>query len=261
MNKTLVYILLFLAAAAVGFGAMYFLEKDNTEKQPVSEKVAYLPEEPVTAEPESPEAEPIIATPAPAPAAGPKETPQAYEHASAVPVESATSEPQFEIDLSKKKIEAVGDGVFRLSGIRIKGGSGNVKYTLRDGEGHYYESKDGTFPEVQSNAKGSYTLKATDMTTKETAKPKYLSGFKNLKPVERLSTAEIEAVLNSGNGDNLNSIKGRLVAKPRVICDDPSVTTMSAVITRVWMEGLKASVTNVKYDASGKVSSITVVLQ
>lgn len=266
MNKAVLYILLFLVAAAAGFTATYFITKDSprpsgttgilaevprAEESRVPEPVVEAPttEEPVVKVPAV--EEPVMEVPV---AEAPKEE--------APKVKPVATEPEFEIVLSGKKMEAVGEGLFRLSGIRTKGGSGAaVKYTLRDSEGHAYESLDGTFPEVQANTKGTYALKATETTTGRTAKPKYISGFKFVKPVEKLSAEQLTALFNTGNGDNLAKVKHNFVAKPRVKCNHPDVTTLSAVFSRVWMDGLTANVTQVTYDGTGKISAITVTLQ
>lgn len=255
MNKTLLYIVLFLAAAVVGFSATYFLRRDSGEQAAQSGKVVAavsVPEvntpEIVLSDKEAPKAE-ILET----------ENPVKKEPAPEKPV---VTEPEFEIVLSGKKTEAIGEGRFRVSGIRTKGGSGGtVKFTLTDSEGHSYESLDGTFPEVQSNTRGNYVLKATDLSTGKTANARHLYGFKIVKSVEGMSAAELSALFNTGNGDNLTKVSHRIVTKPKVTCNLPDVTTFSAVFTKVWMEGLHADVTHVTYDATGKVSAITVNLQ
>lgn len=266
MNKAVLYILLFLVAAAAGFTATYFITKDSPRPSGTTGILAEVTraEEPRVPEPvvEAPTTEePVVKVPAveePVMEAPVAEAPKEE----APKVKPVATEPEFEIVLSGKKVEAVGEGLFRLSGIRTKGGSGAaVKYTLRDSEGHAYESLDGTFPEVQANTKGTYALKATETTTGRTAKPKYISGFKFVKPVEKLSASELTALFNTGNGENLDKVRSRVVAKPKVICNTPGVITLSAILSAVNMDGLRANVTGVSYDANGKVSEIKVDLQ
>lgn len=276
MNKALLYILLFLAAAAAGFTVTYFVTKDSprpsgtagklaedskVEETRVREPVEETPEAEVRVRESSVKESPVTETPkvqAPKEEAPKEEVPAVKEPLVEKPI---AAEPAFEIVLSAKKVEAVGDGLFKLSGIRTKGGSGAaVKYTLKDNEGHAYESLDGTFPEVQSNAKGTYVLKATETTTGRTAQ-RSISGFKYVKPVEKLSAEELTALFNTGNGDNLEKVKHRFVAKPKVHCNHSDVTTLSAVFSRVWMDGMTATVSQVTYDATGKISAITVSLQ
>lgn len=267
MNKALLYILLFLAAAAAGFTATYFITKDSPRPSGFTGKLAEdtkVGETKVwesvveTQETESP-VEDFSVAEVSKENAPKEEVPAINERSEERPV---AAEPVFEIVLSAKKVEAVGEGLFRLSGIRTKGGSGaTVKYTLKDNEGHAYESLDGTFPEVQSNAKGTYVLKATEQSTGLTAKSRIISGFKYVKPVEKLSAEELAALFNTGNGDNLEKVKNRFVAKPKVKCNHSDVTTLSAVFSRVWMDGLTATVSQVTYDATGKISALTVTLQ
>ena len=179
----------------------------------------------------------------------------------------------FALDKSAVKVRAESGGdTFTVTGLGVTGDSGaGARYVLTDSENHVYRSDDGSFSGVAANTKGVYAVAAYDKITNEKSKVLTISGFKSknvapaqssqVDPVTRLTASELAGILNTGDSDNLNGVRDRIVPRNcRVTCNLPGVSTLSEVFTKVNMEGKKASVSNVKYDPYGRVSALTVNL-
>ena len=237
MKKFLLYLLSFLIAGAIGFAGVY-LFKLMTKPVPVQQPAQPVQVEQVTEVVQEDEPEPVVR----------------------VAEETVQS---FELDLSGKKVSRLASGGFKVSGLRVKGGSGGaVKYILRDNENHLYESLDGNFEaEVAANARGYYNVVACDMKTGEATAAKALYGFKEVKQVERMSTSELEAMFNSGTSASMAPVRERLADKVKIKSNFPDVTTPSDVFLRVANEDLTVTVSSVHYDASGRADVITLELQ
>ncbi|MBR4827007.1 MAG: hypothetical protein IKZ91_03890 [Bacteroidales bacterium] len=258
MKSFILYLLSFLIAGALGFGGVYAGKQlfGGKEVTPVVkslsdlEKVSLLTQDNSAAEDYTKEEDSYVD--------------KAEDVAAEEPVReiepAPAAEAVFEIASAGKPV-AVSEGMFKLSGIRVNGGSGDYKYVLSDKEGHKYESYNGTFGAVAANTNGYYGLKAVDMVTGKETNAKTVSGFKYIKPVEKLSAAEIAEIINSGSSDRLKPVSDRISKNVKVSSNEPDVKTLNSALMRVNMDNMRASVSNVQYDATGHVTSLTITLQ
>lgn len=246
MKNIGIYVLTFVLALALGFGIMYLVKPLLTPSEP--EHVSLADTQYVSAHEAVPE-EP-----------DPEEADEIYEEEEPEPVAVREAEEVFELVTSGLKKPSVGDGLFKVYGMTVNGGSGSVRYTLSDSEGHSYESSSGVFPEVAANTSGNYTLVAKDIVTGRTAR-KTIYGLKYVKPVEHLEAADIAKAINSGNADNLRPLRDRMAAKVKVASNQSDVTTFEAACMRVSMEGLNATVSNLQFDGTGHLTSLRIDLQ
>ena len=279
MNKILIYLLTPLVAFGVGFGGTYLVKSlfgNDGGKEP-AEPVKQEERTEVTVEPEETPAETV--TELPSAETGIKSAaetgirPEAETGIKTAAETRSAAPAVFALDKSAVKVRAESGGdTFTVTGLGVTGDSGaGARYVLTDSENHVYRSDDGSFSGVAANTKGVYAVAAYDKITNEKSKVLTISGFKSknaapaqssqVDPVTRLTASELAGILNTGDSDNLNGVRDRIVPRNcRVTCNLPGVSTLSEVFTKVNMEGKKASVSNVKYDPYGRVSALTVNL-
>ena len=240
MKKILIYLLSFLLAGALGFGGVYLIKPKLTTKAPAVGSPYVVPTADVL---------PVLDT-------IPEEDPGLDEF--------AEEEPSvLEIDITAKKVTRLSNGGFKVSGLKVKGSSGdNVKFILSDNENHVYESYDGSFADVvQPNARGYYNAKVRDLRSGKESAAKALYGFRDLKPVEKLSASELAAMFNSGTSSSMAPLRDRMAGNVKIKSNFPDVTTPSDVFLRVANEDLHVTVTSVHYDASGRADVINLELK
>ncbi|MBO4566127.1 MAG: hypothetical protein J5695_02755 [Bacteroidales bacterium] len=257
MKSFLIYLLSFLVAAGLGFGAMHFLKPVIfADNEPVAVVDTHTLSQAAPAEPAAEEydledeASDLDAEEEPEPE---KTVPE--------PVKEQADE--FEIDITSLRKPSTGEGLYKVYGMKTKGAQGTVRYTLTDAENTsnvYNTDSNGAFVDVKANTNGHFILVAKDLSTGKIAK-KSLYGIKYVKPVEKLSASEIEKIINSGNSANLQPVSDRMAGNVKVNCNLSDVTSLRAAFSRVNMEDMKATVTNVQYDGTGRVTAITLTLQ
>ena len=246
MKNVLLYLLAFVIAGALGFGGAY-LYKSSVKSKAAAEAARQAASVVVT-NPVEPEIQ--------------DNEPESDEEDSCESSFDASA-AEFEIDLSHKKVTRLSNGGFKVSGINVKGNiSESIRYILSDNEGHSYESMSGTFSDVvAANTKGYYGVKAEDLKTGRVTAAKTIYGFKILKPVEKVAASEFTAIFNTGKSSSLSSVSDRISEKVKVRSNLPDVTTTSEVFMRVANDNMKATVTSVHYDVTGRADLIIVDLQ
>lgn len=263
MKKNIfVYALLVLVAMAIGFGAVYFLKKKGAE-EPAPPVSTVLPE-PAPAPKEEVEApaRPVITEPAQTvvETTVPKENTSAPEVEA--PKEEAPAAPV--VIISSAQVKAMSENSFKVSGLKAKGASeSGVTYELFDREKHKYFSETGDFEDIEPNSAGSYYVRAIDKETQLISQVRTLKGFSVQKPIDRLSASDLTAVFNTGNAGELDDYRAKFVdsKRCRVTCNLSEITTLSQVFQAVSMDGLTATVTDIRYDATGKITSLSVSLE
>lgn len=279
MKKNVVYVLLAILAMAIGVAVVYCVKQGIDIKEVLSrlkprtelavdtdqpeESLSQVQESPIAPTPEEStaghnvvaEGQPVE-TPAETPAETQAEilvTPHIEE------VQVVPAEPQLSVDKSGCRVEQIAESGFMVSGLRAKNVKGSrLSYVLSDSEGHRYESTDGFFENVAPNEKGTYAVVVRDLDNGEKSKASIISGFKIVKPIEKLSAAELSAIFNTGSGDSLNSVQDKFARNCKVRSNRSEVSTMSKVFELVNMQDLRATVTDVEYDAVGRIVSFYV---
>lgn len=277
MNNIVKYLLAGIGAFILGVGGVYLIKSlgssdkapEPAPTRPVTETRSYVTDTMPDTKEETPSAvEPL-------PAATREET-DVREVVSTKVEKDAPAIPELAIDKSEVKVRLESNGTtYSVTGLKaINASSAGARFVLSDSEHHVFRSATGEFHSVVGNTKGVYAVTAYDNATG--AKSKYLtiSGFKSMDQsgsapaatgsgkVEPLSASELASIFNTGNSENLESVRDRIVSKNcHVTCNITTVTTMSDVFRTVNIERKKATVSDVKYDASGRVKSMTVNLQ
>jgi len=258
MRNFIIYLLSFLVSIGIGFALMHFVIKPMLVQK--EEPVAVVDTRPVA---QNTPSEPAVEENVLEDEASDLDAEEEPEAKEIVPETVKVEEDVFELDITSLKKPATGEGVYKVYGMKTKGAKGSVKYTLTDLEDRanvYNTDSNGVFTDVKANSKGQFQLAAKDLSTGNVAK-KTIYGIKYVKPVDKLSAGDIEKILNSGNSSNLQPVSDRFAANVKVRCNLSEVTTMRAAFTRVNMDDMKATVTDVQYDGTGHVTSITLTLQ
>ena len=258
-KNVLVYALLALLAMAVGLGAVYFLRKEKVV-EPARPVVTELPKADPDPVPEQ-EAQELAQQADVNPGPEEPEITAAEEPSVSHTQEEAPAAPVLVI--SSAQVEAVSEDRFRVSGLKVRGASeAGVTYELFDRESHKYYSDSGVFENIEANSSGAYMVRAIDKETKLNSQVRTLKGFALQKPVDRLSATDLAKIFNTGNAGELEEYRARFVdtKRCRITCNHAEITTLSQVFQAVSMEGYTATVSNIQYDANGRIKSLTVSL-
>ena len=111
---------------------------------------------------------------------------------------------------------------------------------------------------LEAEAEAAKATTAKTETSKQPATQKQET--KPLPPVEKLSAGEIASIINSGNADNIRPVQDRIAKKVRVSCNVEGVNSINSACSRAYMDDLSASVSNLKYDETGRLTSLTITL-
>lgn len=231
-------IIVYLASAVVGAG-VYYAYRMLTKGKPASKPVAEVSTN------SAPINEPVIVEPAEVPVE-PVPVPQNP------PLAALTSNAKVKLVVGKESYW------YNVTGLRSNNeASANIEYVLKDGDGHIYASRDGRFTKVSANASGEYTVVIRDLDNGLESKSKTIGGFVGQTPVTRLSTAELEKLINTGDYDGCKAkLSGKLSDKPEI--KGTGRSTIQELFMAVNLEGRKVSVVSLEYDCLGRITSIVV---
>lgn len=247
MKNTIKIILAFILAALIGFGVVYLIKtqvKRSQERKEVisGERTTELP----------------VDTSAVSNSSG---------SISSDPVESTDlqivpPEPPMLVTSGTRVTLYVGQNAYYyiVSGLKVKGNSNGIIYTLKDQFGHSYTSQNGSFPRVEANSAGSYTIIAKDSETDLSSDPKIIQGFNMVEPVaNKLTSTELTEMIATGDYDKYsNKLDGRIAKKVSIHCTNSeySRSTLAEVFMSVGLENWIVSVTSLNYNCLGQVSGI-----
>lgn len=171
-------------------------------------------------------------------------------------------EPPVLVTSGTRVILSVGQNAYYyiVSGLKVKGNSNGIIYTLKDQFGHSYTSQNGSFPRVEANSAGSYTIIAKDSETDLSSEPKTIQGFNMVEPVaNKLTSTELTEMIATGDYDKYsNKLDGRIAKKVSIHCTNSeySRSTLAEVFMSVGLENWRVSVTSLNYNCLGQVSGI-----
>lgn len=189
------------------------------------------------------------------------------DHVIAAPVETpvkpapAPQNPPLAALISNAKVKLVVDKNsywYNVTGLRSNNeASERLQYVLRDKDGHTYESGTGKFTKVSANTSGKYTVVIRDLDSGLESTPKTIGGFGIQTPVTRISAAELEKFINTGDYDGCkDKLSGKLSDKPEI--KGTKRGTIQELFMAVNLEGRKVSVSSLEYDCLGRIMSIVV---
>ena len=132
---------------------------------------------------------------------------------------------------------------------------GDYEYKLYDSFDSYSVA-DGKFSQVAPNESGKYKLIAIDKHTGERSEPKTISGFVTKTPIDKMTAAEINNVVATGDYDNYaNVILNKCYGKKCEVKSGGQKTTLANVFTEVLL-GTSRTVKNVEYNCLGYITTI-----
>lgn len=182
----------------------------------------------------------------------------------------ALQQHEIELDLRRVKVNlAVGSTSYHytVKGIQAKDAeSGDVltetqvRFYLEDGNGHSYQSTDGTFNDVAPTSGGSYRIYAQDITTNKKTGAETINGFVIKTPIDRLSASELTSIFNTGDyASNSARLKSKCAPSVRIVNQTAGLApnTYQEVFMAVDLEGWQVTVTALDYDCLGQITRIT----
>lgn len=179
----------------------------------------------------------------------PADTTETVAPASMLAVDKSSCKPKLVVNATEYHYSMTG----------VKSNCANPEYTLSDSHGHSYTSTNGKFNTIQPNSSASYTITVTDTVTGDMSAPLTITGFKEMTPVDKVTSADLGSAIKSGDYDKISQvIKGKAIDSVKVSCNNPDFpyNRLDDVAIAVNLEGWKVSIAAISYDCLGRITSI-----
>ena len=249
MKNTIKLILAFLLAVIVGFGVVILVKKSNEKDKQITDMMTE-----VTKELENPEVinEDVIIV----------SVPTDIENKIIVPTAPITLfAPELVTDNIRVELYVGNTSYYYIvKGIKVRGESEGIVYTLTDSFGHEYTSDNGKFTHVAANSTGTYTVVAKNTVTGLFSDPEIITGFKVVNPVANpLTVSGLTSIIMTGDYEgNYSQLEGKLAKSISVKCSNSDYTanTIQEVFMTVLLENWIITVTSLEYNCLKQVIRI-----